>query len=149
MRARLGDRKWRDALEQFYAIVRRTLASLGGREVSNPGDGFLAVFDAPAAAVAAAFDIHSSGRGAWNATKSGPSLRRMRMGWRAGGGYRDSHWCADCDHRIARRGARVEHGPRPGTGGSAMVLSNAGAHRLRGVPEEWRLYRVESIARRS
>ena len=43
----LGDRDWRELLEQHHAIVRRQLARFRGHEVNIAGDGFLAVFDGP------------------------------------------------------------------------------------------------------
>src|SRR5262249_51033417 len=43
----LGDRDWRELLEQHHAIVRRQLARFRGHEVNIAGDGFLATFDGP------------------------------------------------------------------------------------------------------
>jgi class 3 adenylate cyclase len=48
---RLGDRGWRDLLEQHHAVVRRELSRFGGREVDTAGDGFFAAFDGPARAI--------------------------------------------------------------------------------------------------
>ena len=48
---RLGDRGWRDLLEQHHAVVRRELSRFGGREVDTAGDGFFATFDGPARAI--------------------------------------------------------------------------------------------------
>jgi pimeloyl-ACP methyl ester carboxylesterase len=44
----LGDRRWRDLLENHHSAVRRNLDRFRGREVKTTGDGFLAVFDGPA-----------------------------------------------------------------------------------------------------
>ena len=41
----LGDRKWRQLLEEHHARVRRELRRFGGRELNISGDGFLAVFE--------------------------------------------------------------------------------------------------------
>ncbi|HET7737053.1 MAG TPA: adenylate/guanylate cyclase domain-containing protein, partial [Tepidiformaceae bacterium] len=49
--ATLGDRRWRDLLEQHHAIVRRELALFDGREIDTAGDGFFATFDGPARAI--------------------------------------------------------------------------------------------------
>jgi class 3 adenylate cyclase len=48
---RLGDRGWRDLLEQHHAVVRRELSRFGGREIDTAGDGFFATFDGPARAI--------------------------------------------------------------------------------------------------
>jgi len=49
--ATLGDRRWRDLLEQHQAIVRRQLALFDGRELDTAGDGLFATFDGPARAI--------------------------------------------------------------------------------------------------
>src|SRR5215216_5618998 len=49
--AQLGDRRWRDLLDQHHQLGRGELARFGGREVATTGDGFFASFDRPIAAV--------------------------------------------------------------------------------------------------
>jgi pimeloyl-ACP methyl ester carboxylesterase len=46
--AELGDRRWRDVLDEHRALVRRELARSRGQELATTGDGFLASFDDPA-----------------------------------------------------------------------------------------------------
>ena len=53
----LGDRRWRDLLEQHHAAVRRELGRYSGREVDTAGDGFFAIFDGPARAIRCACAI--------------------------------------------------------------------------------------------
>jgi pimeloyl-ACP methyl ester carboxylesterase len=53
----LGDRRWREVLDQHDEIVRREIARFRGREVKTLGDGFLATFDGPARAVRCAKSI--------------------------------------------------------------------------------------------
>ena len=52
--AELGDNAWRDLIAQHHSLVRAALRRHGGRELDTAGDGFFAVFDAPAGAVACA-----------------------------------------------------------------------------------------------
>ena len=47
----MGDRRWRDVLDEHHARVRRELDRYGGREIVTTGDGFFAAFDRPASAV--------------------------------------------------------------------------------------------------
>lgn len=47
----LGDRSWRQLLEEHHAVVRRELGRFRGREIDTTGDGFLATFDGPARAI--------------------------------------------------------------------------------------------------
>jgi class 3 adenylate cyclase len=49
--AELGDRRWRDLVEQHHHTLRGLLARFRGREVDTAGDGFFATFDGPARAV--------------------------------------------------------------------------------------------------
>jgi class 3 adenylate cyclase len=58
----LGDRAWRDLLEQHHAVVRDALRRWRGEELDVAGDGFLARFDGPARAIRCAGDITSGVR---------------------------------------------------------------------------------------
>jgi pimeloyl-ACP methyl ester carboxylesterase len=60
--AELGDRRWRELLEQHHAIVRRQLERFRGSEVDTAGDGFLATFDGPARAIRCASAIRAGVR---------------------------------------------------------------------------------------
>ncbi len=52
--ALLGDHRWRDLLDNHDTIVRHELQRFGGREVNTAGDGFVATFSSPSAAIACA-----------------------------------------------------------------------------------------------
>jgi class 3 adenylate cyclase len=49
--AEIGDRRWADLLESFYAVVRKELARYRGRDIDTAGDGFFVTFDGPARAI--------------------------------------------------------------------------------------------------
>ena len=49
--AELGDRRWRELLEAFYAMVRTQLPRFRGRELDTAGDGLFAAFDGLARAI--------------------------------------------------------------------------------------------------
>jgi class 3 adenylate cyclase len=49
--AALGDRRWRDLLDNHHATIRRNLVRFRGHEVKTTGDGILATFDGPARGV--------------------------------------------------------------------------------------------------
>jgi class 3 adenylate cyclase len=55
--ALLGDDRWRDLLDNHDTIVRHELQRFGGREVNTAGDGFVATFSSPSAALACADEI--------------------------------------------------------------------------------------------
>ncbi|GAF78085.1 unnamed protein product, partial [marine sediment metagenome] len=58
--AELGDRRWRDLLDSYYALARRELGRFRGREVKTTGDGFLATFDGPARGIRCACAVSDS-----------------------------------------------------------------------------------------
>src|SRR5580765_2653192 len=41
----VGDRRWRELLDQHHGVVREQLVRFRGREIDTAGDGFLAAFD--------------------------------------------------------------------------------------------------------
>src|SRR5262249_57868979 len=58
--AQVGDRRWKDLLDQHDTVIRRELERHRGRLVKNTGDGILATFDGPARAVRCAQAIATS-----------------------------------------------------------------------------------------
>ena len=58
--AALGDWKWGRILEEHHALVRREIHRFGGGEANMSGDGFLATFERPAAAIRCAQAIRES-----------------------------------------------------------------------------------------
>ena len=137
----MGDRRWRELLERHDELVRRKLDYWSGREIKTTGDGFLATFDGPARAIqcakAIAYDVNSLGVA-------------IRAGLHTG----------ECEVRgddvagmAVHIGARVGSMAGPGevlvsstvkdlVVGSGIDFSDHGEHELKGVPGEWRVYRV-------
>ena len=139
--AELGDRRWTDLLESFYAVVRRDLDRYGGREVDTAGDGLFASFDGPVRAIRCATAL----------TEAVASLSLdIRTGIHTG----------ECERMGDNvRGLAVVIGARVGAlagpgeilvsrtvqdlvVGSGLIFEEAGEHELKGVPDRWRLYRV-------
>jgi pimeloyl-ACP methyl ester carboxylesterase len=142
--AELGDRRWRDLLTQHHAIIRQHLERFRGREIDTAGDGFLAAFDGPARAVRCAAAIIEA-------------LRSIGLHIRAG---LHTGECEVIDNKIGgiavHIGARVVALSQPGevlvsstvkdlVAGAGLSFRDRGAHRLRGVPGEWRLFAVERV----
>lgn len=67
----LGDRRWRELLEQYYAAVGRELARFRGREVDRAGDGLVAAFDGPTGAIRCACRIRDEVRSLGLEVRSG------------------------------------------------------------------------------
>jgi class 3 adenylate cyclase len=137
---RLGDRRWRELLQQHHALVRHELDRYRGREVDTAGDGFLATFDGPARAVRCA----SAVRGA---------VRALGLEIRAGVHTGECELSGDKIAGIAvHTGARIASNAAGGevlvsstvkdlVVGSGIEFEDRGEHELKGVGT-WRLYSV-------
>ena len=139
--ADLGDRRWRDLLEQHNTVVRRELGRFRGRELNTAGDGFLASFDGPARAVACAVAIRDAGRALGLQIRFGLHTGELEL---AGTEVRGI---------AVHTGARVAAKAGPGevlasstvkdlVAGSGLEFEDRGSHELKGVPGEWQLYAV-------
>lgn len=137
--AELGDRRWRELLAAHDDAVRRELERFRGREVDTAGDGFLATFDGPARAVRCAKAIEAD-------------VRALGLSIRAGVHTGECELEGEKVRGIAvHTGARVAALAGPGevlvsstvkdlTSGSGIEFEDRGAHELKGVPGEWRVY---------
>jgi class 3 adenylate cyclase len=139
--AELGDRAWRELLERHHALVRRRLAEFRGEEVDTAGDGFFAIFDGPGRAIECAEAIVGD---------VGELGLELRAGLHTGECERLDKGLAGIAVPI---GSRVAALARPGevlvsstvrdlVAGSGLEFEDRGAHELKGVPGEWRLYAV-------
>lgn len=139
--ASLGDVRWRDLLDDHHAAVRRELEIFRGQEVKTTGDGFHATFDGPARAVQCAFAIREAVR------QLGLSLR---MGIHTGEcEIRDESLEGLAIHIAARVSSIASGGEilvsrtvKDLVAGSGIEFEDFGTHSLRGVPDEFQLFKV-------
>jgi len=142
---RTSDRQWRELLEQYYATACRELARFRGREIDRAGDGLFAAFDGPARAIRCACRIRDEVR----------SLGlEVRSGLHAG----ECEVLGDKISGIAVHiGARVAASAAPGevlvsntvkdlVAGAGIGFKERGTHMLKGLPGEWPLFVVASVA---
>jgi class 3 adenylate cyclase len=139
--AELGDHRWRDLLESYYALVRRLLERFRGREIDTAGDGMFATFDGPARAIRCASAITTG-------------VRQLGIEVRAGVHTGECEVIGDKVGGIAVHiGARVAGMAKAGqvlvsstvkdlVAGSGIHFEDFGTHALKGIPGEWRLYAV-------
>ena len=139
--ARLGDRRWRDLLERHDAIVRRQLEVHRGREVKTMGDGFLAVFDGPARAIRCAVAIRDQLREVGVAIRAGVHTGEVELI-----GSDVSGMAVNIGARVGALGTEgevlVSSTVRELVVGSGIEFEARGTHRLKGAPDEWRLFAV-------
>jgi class 3 adenylate cyclase/pimeloyl-ACP methyl ester carboxylesterase len=139
----IGDRDWHALLDAHDAVVRSQLSRFRGREVNTSGDGFLAMFDGPQRAIRCAMAIRDA-------------VRSLGIEVRAGLHTGECETRSDDIGGIAVHiGARVSAlaGPndvlvsstlRDLVIESGLQFDDRGAHELKGVPGEWRLFAVMS-----
>jgi class 3 adenylate cyclase len=139
--AELGDRRWRDLVEQHHAALRRELMRFEGREQDTAGDGFFATFDGPARAIRCARTMIEAVR---------PLGLEVRAGLHTGEVELADGKAAGIAVNIgARVAARAEAGEILVSGtvkdlvaGSGLEFEERGVTELKGVPGEWRLFAV-------
>jgi class 3 adenylate cyclase len=137
----IGDRRWRDILEQHHVAVRRELARFGGREVDTTGDGFFATFDGPARAIRCARAIVEALR---------PLALDVRAGLHTGEvellNGKVAGIAVNIGARVAAQAAAgeifVSGTVKDLVAGSGLEFEDRGTAALKGVPGEWRLYTV-------
>jgi class 3 adenylate cyclase len=140
--SRLGDKRWKQVMENYYAAVRRELRTARGKEVVTTGDGVLATFRKPAHGIGCATAMHAAVR---------TLGLEIRVGLHAGE-YRVSG--TEIVGLAVHIGARVAAKARAGEvlvssavkdllSQSEIRFKDRGIHQLKGVPQRWRLYRVE------
>jgi pimeloyl-ACP methyl ester carboxylesterase len=141
--ADLGDRRWRDLLEQHNSVVRVQLNRFRGRELNTAGDSFLATFDGPARAVACAVAIRDACRALGLQIRFGLHTGELEV---VGTEIRGI-----AVHTGARVAALAGAGEvlasstvRDLVAGSGLEFEDRGSHELKGVPGEWHLYAVAS-----
>jgi class 3 adenylate cyclase len=139
--AAVGDRRWRERLDQHDVLVRSQLEAFRGREISTAGDSFFAVFDGPARAVRCAHAIVDD-------------VKTLGIDIRAGVHTGECEIRGDDYAGIAVHvGARIAALAGPGevltsstvkdlVAGSGISFHDRGEHELKGVPDRGRLYRA-------
>ncbi len=139
--AELGDRRWRDVLESYYGLAQRELDRFRGHEVKTTGDGFLATFDGPARGIRCARAISESVDQLGIAIRAGLHTGECEtMGEDIGG------IAVHIGARVAAEAAGgevlVSSTVKDLVAGSGLEFEDRGSHRLKGVPDEWRLFAV-------
>lgn len=140
----LGDRGWRELLEQHHARTRAELSRFRGIELDTAGDGFFARFDGPARAIRCACAVRDT-------------VKDLGLEVRAG---LHTGECEVLDGKVAgiavSIGARVAARAGPGevlvsqtvkdlVAGSGIEFVDRGGAELKGVPGEWQLYSVAAV----
>ena len=140
--AEMGDLRWRDLLNDYYAVVRKELTAFRGREVNTAGDGLLATFDGPNRAIRCACSVRERLRALGLEVRTGLHTGECELIGDDIGGI--------AVHIAARVAAKAEPDEvlvsstvRDLVAGSGLRFADRGMHGLKGVPDQWRLFLVQ------
>ena len=134
-----------DRHELHHETVRDALVRHRGIERDTAGDGFFATFDAPERALRCAIEVVHSVQDVGLDVRIGIHTGEVEAIDGKPGGI-----AVSAGARIA---ALAEGGEilvsstvKDLTAGSGLIFEDAGVHELKGVPEQWHLYRVLGAA---
>ena len=141
MIAQRGDRPWRDLLGEHDNAVRSELSKFKGHEVNTTGDGFVATFDGPARAVQCASAVVDVTRQLGIDIRVGLHTGECEVqdGKLSGLAF---HIASRIVDRAPPRGVLVSRTVKDLVAGSGLNFDDFGVYSLKGVPDEWQLYRV-------
>lgn len=139
--ASMGDERWRALLDEHYRVARQQLERWGGHEVKTVGDGILATFDGPARAVRCSIAIRDAVRALGLDIRAGLHTGEIEL--------ETDDIAGIAVHIGARISALAQGGEVLVSGtvrdlvvGSGLEFEDRGAHEVKGVPREWRLFAV-------
>ncbi len=138
----LGDRRWRDLLEQYRVMVRRELQRFRGREIDTAGDGFLATFDGPARAIRSALAITQAAQAMGVELRAGLHTGEVEVMGDAVGGIA-VHIGARVAALAGAGEVLVSSTVRDLVAGSGIAFLERGPVALKGVPGTWQLFQVD------
>lgn len=139
---RLGDRKWKQMLDEHDRLVATEVQRARGRVVKTTGDGALALFDGPARAVRCAASVLRAVRGLGIEARAGLHTGEVeRRGDDVGGiavhiGARVTSTAHASQVLVSRTVVDL-------VTGSGINFEDMGEHELKGVPGTWKLFAVE------
>jgi class 3 adenylate cyclase len=140
----LGDRRWREVLDQHDEIVRREIARFRGREVKTLGDGFLATFDGPARAVRCAKSISDAVRPLGVEVRSGVHTGEIEMKGNDVAGLA-VHIAARVAAAAGAGQVLVSSTVRDLVAGSGLTFQDQGLRALKGIDEPLRLLSLSAV----
>jgi class 3 adenylate cyclase len=141
----LGDHAWRSLLDAHHDVARRALERHRGREVEFVGDGLLATFDGPARAIRCACAIAEDVRALGIEIRAGLHTGEIELAGRAVRGIA-VHIGARVAAQAGPSEVLVSSTVKDLVAGSGLRFVDCGVRALKGVPDEWRLFRVEPRA---
>jgi class 3 adenylate cyclase len=137
----MGDQRWRDLIDRHNSLIRDEFARWRGNEIVTTGDGFLATFDSPPAAIGCATRIVEGVQ---------PLGIEIRCGIHTGVVEVMND---DVTGLAVNIGARIAALARPSevlvsrtvrdlVAGTDIEVEDRGVHDLKGIQDSWRVFAV-------
>ena len=140
--AQVGDRRWRELLDEHDALARREVERYKGRILKTMGDGVLATFDSPGRAIRCAIALRDSMDAVGTPMRAGLHTGEVEIRGDDVGGI-----AVNIAARVsAMAGTGEVFVSRTVTdlvSGSGIRFADRGTHALRGLPGDWQLFEVE------
>ena len=139
----VGDRRWGELLDTHDRLARELVSQLQGRLVKSTGDGILALFDRPGRAIRCATALRDRLRGSGMEIRAGVHTGEVQLRGDDVGGIA-VHFAARVMAAAAPGEVLVSGTVHDLVAGSDYVLEDRGAHNLKGIGGEWRLFAVRA-----
>jgi class 3 adenylate cyclase len=139
----VGDRRWAELLDTHDRVARELVGQLQGRLVKSTGDGILALFDRPGRAIRCATALRDRLRGGGVEIRAGVHTGEVQLRGDDVGGIA-VHFAARVMAAAAPGEVLVSGTVHDLVAGSDYVLEDRGAHALKGIAGEWRLFAVRA-----
>lgn len=138
----MGDRNWLALIDEHNATTKRVVEQNGGEVIKHTGDGTLATFQLPSNAIAAAVALRGALAGMSVEIRAGIHTGEVRRSEGDVEGLAVSISARIMDQAEAGE-IMVSRAVRDLTAGSPLGLHHVGARHLKGLGEDWDIYRVE------
>jgi len=137
----LGDQRWHDLIATHDRAVRQELSRFRGNEVKSMGDGFLATFDGPARAVRCARGVVDAAASIGLEVRAGLHTGEVEV---SDGDVRgiSVHIASRIVDLAGPGDVLVTRTVKDLVAGSGLQFVEFGTHALKGVPEEWLVFRA-------
>jgi class 3 adenylate cyclase len=139
----VGDRRWAQLLDRHDRLARELVAQFEGQLVKSTGDGILALFDRPGRGIRCASALRDRLRGSGIELRAGVHTGEVQLRGDDVGGIA-VHFAARVMAAAGPGEILVSRTVHDLVAGSDYVLEDRGAHTLKGMTGEWRLFAVRA-----
>jgi class 3 adenylate cyclase len=141
--ASFGDERWHSTLDAHDRAVREQLRRFRGNEINTTGDGFIASFDGPARAIRCGQAIREATHDLGIDVRVGLHTGECEVRGDDLGGIA-VHIAARVAGLACPGEVLVSRTVKDLVAGSGITFEDRGDHNLKGVPDTWRLYAVQT-----